>query len=137
MTEARHRDDGPPERWWIVDAAAHRATERTAVVEVPDWLKGAAVINMMPIDDDDWCCDYCNATIELVNEDGVGQFVPVHHRNAICVGCYRRLMTEYGQRAALGGWSDVLCACQGCSARMAVLDAEGVVAFLAAQLGAR
>jgi hypothetical protein len=129
--------EGPPDRWWIVDAAAHRATERAATPEVPDWLKGAAVINLMPFDDDDWCCDYCNATIQLTNEDGVGQFVPVHHRNAICLDCFRKLTAEKQSPGALGGWSDMLCGCQGCSARMAVLDAEALVAFLAAQLGAR
>jgi hypothetical protein len=35
----------------------------------------------------------------------------------------------------LGGWSDVVCGCDGCSGRLAVLNAESVVAVLAAQLG--
>jgi hypothetical protein len=135
-----------PKRWWIVDAVAHRQTERAALAAVdeqdlvPEWMKTngpVEVIKMMPADDDDWCCDYCNGTVRLVDDDGNGLFVPMHEGSALCFECFGRLLPDRGGTPGtrpLGGWSDVVCGCAGCSARLAVLDAESVVAVLAAQI---
>jgi hypothetical protein len=135
-----------PERWWIVDAVAHRQTERAQAMSLediqaamPQWLKGdgnVEVITMMPADDDDWVCDYCNDPVPLTDSEGVGLFVPMHGGSALCPGCFTDLRADPAPGATpLGGWSDVTCGCPGCADRLTVLYAESVVAALAAQLG--
>jgi hypothetical protein len=120
-----------PKRWWIVDAVAHRQTERAALAAVdeqdlvPEWMKTNGPVEVI------------NGTVRLVDDDGNGLFVPMHEGSAICHDCFGRMMHGLsgvpGPRP-LGGWSDVVCGCAGCSARLAVLDAESVVAVLAAQI---
>jgi len=79
------------------------------------------VIPLIPDDDDDWCCDFCNGEIQVWRTAVIGEvvttvpaMVPMLRTNALCLECAQR--HGFPER-----WEQLpitFCACEGCAAQL-------------------
>lgn len=94
----------------IINPRAHRRAENDAqqrdTAPLPD---GWFLIDMPPLDEDEWFCDFCNATIDP------DETVVAVGTNALCAPCASPVIARSGLVRVGAEYLVPVCACRGCT----------------------
>lgn len=115
-----------PQWWWIGNPRGHREYE---MENMPSEMEFAG--ETMPVissgdPGDEWVCDYCNATIPLVNQRQQAVPVPMEGGHALCPECMVASLRRRGLPQDPSEWSAYFCGCPPCAGLIHTLRALGL-----------